>query len=129
MKKYILPTVTIVCLLIGFLIGNAISNKANAQRFFIQNGQLFAQPESKVDQLLQLMQSAYVDPLNMDSITDEAMSEIVKKLDPHSSYIPKKDLELVNSELSSSFSGIGVQFSIQNDTISIVAVTEHFMTA
>ena len=38
MKKYILPTVTIVCLLIGFLIGNAISNKANAQRFFIQNG-------------------------------------------------------------------------------------------
>ena len=41
MKKYILPTVTIVCLLLGFLIGNAISNKANAQRFYIQNGQLF----------------------------------------------------------------------------------------
>ena len=122
MKKYILPTVTIVFLLLGFLIGNAVSNKANAQRFYIQNGQLFAQPESKVDQLLQLMQSAYVDELNMDSITDEAMIEIVKKLDPHSSYIPKKDLELVNSELSSSFSGIGVQFSIQNDTISIVAV-------
>ena len=67
MKKYILPTVTIVFLLLGFLIGNAVSNKANAQRFYIQNGQLFAQPESKVDQLLQLMQSAYVDELNMDS--------------------------------------------------------------
>ena len=122
MKKYILPTVTVVCLLAGFLLGNAISNKANAQRFYIQNGQLFAQPDSKIDYLLQLMQTAYVDELNMDSITDEVMTEIVKKLDPHSAYIPKKDLELVNSELSASFSGIGVQFSIQNDTISIVAV-------
>lgn len=122
MKKYIFPTVTIVCILLGFLLGNAVSNKANAQRFFIQNGQIYSQPDSKIDQLLQLMQSAYVDELNMDSITDEVMEEIVKKLDPHSSYIPKKDLELVNSELSSSFSGIGVQFSIQNDTISIVSV-------
>lgn len=122
MKKYILPTVTVICLLAGFLLGNAISNKANAQRFYIQNGQLFAQPESKVDQLLQLMQTVYVDELNMDSITDEAMAEIVKKLDPHSAYIPKEDLELVNSELSASFSGIGVQFTIQNDTINIVAV-------
>ena len=114
MKKYILPTITVVCLLAGFLLGNAISNKANAQRFYIQNGQLFAQPDSKIDYLLQLMQTAYVDELNMDSITDEVMTEIVKKLDPHSAYIPKKDLELVNSELSASFSGIGVQFSIQN---------------
>ena len=122
MKKYILPTVTVICLLAGFLLGNAISNKANAQRFYIQNGQLFAQPDSKVDQLLQLMQTVYVDELNMDSITDEAMAEIVKKLDPHSAYIPKEDLELVNSELSASFSGIGVQFTIQNDTINIVAV-------
>ena len=55
MKKYLFPTLTVACLLIGFLIGNAVSNKVNAQRFFIQNGQLFQQPESKVDQLLQLM--------------------------------------------------------------------------
>lgn len=122
MKKYILPTITVLCLLVGFLIGNAISNKANAQRFFIQNGQLYQQPESKIDHLLQLMQSAYVDELNIDSITDEVMQEFVQKLDPHSSYIPQKDLDLVNSELSASFSGIGVQFSIQNDTINIVAV-------
>ena len=40
MKKYLFPTVTIVCLLLGFLIGNAVSNKVNAQRFYIQNGQL-----------------------------------------------------------------------------------------
>lgn len=121
MKKYIFPTITIVFLLIGFLIGNAVSNKANAQRFYIQNGQIY-QETSKVDRLMQLMGTAYVDALNMDSITDEVMQEVVRKLDPHSAYIPKKDLEMVNSELSASFSGIGVQFNIQNDTVRIVAV-------
>ena len=122
MKKYILPTVTVVALMLGFLMGNAISNKANAQRFIIQNGQIISAPSSKVDNLLQLMERAYVDPLNIDSITDEAMQELVKRLDPHSAYIPKEDLERVNSELSASFSGIGVQFTIQNDTVRIVAV-------
>lgn len=122
MKKYILPTVTVVTLMLGFLIGNAVSNKVNAQRFIIQNGQIISAPSSKVDHLLQLLERAYVDPLNIDSITDEAMQELVKRLDPHSSYIPKEDLDMVNSELSGSFSGIGVQFTIQNDTVNIVAV-------
>ena len=122
MKKYVFPTLTIACLLIGFLIGNAVSNKVNAQRFYIQNGQLFQQPASKIDQLLQLMNQAYVDPIDVDSITDDVMMELVKRLDPHSAYIPKEDLEMVNSELSASFSGIGVQFSIQNDTIQVVSV-------
>lgn len=121
-KKYIFPTVAIVCLLAGFLIGDAVSNKVNAQRFVFQNGQFYQQPSSKIDQLMQLMQTAYVDELDIDSITDEVMQDIVQKLDPHSAYIPKKDLEMVNSELSSSFSGIGVQFTIQSDTVNIVAV-------
>ena len=106
----------------GFLIGNAVSNKVNAQRFYIQNGQLFQQPESKIDQVLDLIQAGYVDPINVDSITEEVTKEIIKQLDPHSAYIPKEDLEMVNSELSASFSGIGVQFSIQNDTVQVVAV-------
>lgn len=122
MKKYILPTLTALVLLLGFLIGNTLSNKANAQRFYIQDGQLFAQPADKVSQLMGLMQRAYVDEINIDSITEDVMKDIVRHLDPHSAYIPKEDLELVNSELAGSFSGIGVQFSIQNDTVNIVAV-------
>jgi len=121
MKKYILPTLTIVFLLAGFLIGNAVSSKANAQRFIIQNGQIFSST-GKVDNLLQMMEQMYVDKIDIDSITDEVMQEVVEKLDPHSAYIPKKDLEMVNSELSASFSGVGIQFSIQNDTIQVVAV-------
>ena len=121
MKKYIFPTLTVIGVTLGIIIGMALSQKVNAQRIVYQNGQL--QWEfSKVDRLLQLMETAYVDELNIDSITDEAMTDLVKKLDPHSAYIPKEDLEMVNSELSGSFSGIGVQFTIQQDTVRIVAV-------
>lgn len=77
---------------------------------------------TKIDQLLYLLREAYVDSLSVDSIQEIAMTEVVKQLDPHSAYIPAKDLEMVNSELSGSFSGIGVQFSIQEDTVCVIAV-------
>ena len=121
MKKYLLPTLTVLGLALGFFIGAALTQKAAAQRIVYQNGR-WSIEQSKVDRLLQLMEQAYVDSLNLDSITDEVMDELVKKLDPHSAYIPKKDLEMVNSELAGSFSGIGVQFTIQQDTVRIVAV-------
>ena len=121
MKKYIFPTLTVIGVAMGILIGISLSQKVNAQRIVFQNGQLQWEM-SKVDRLLQLLENAYVDELNIDSITDEAMTDLVKKLDPHSAYIPKEDLEMVNSELSGSFSGIGVQFTIQQDTVRIVAV-------
>ena len=121
MKKYIFPTLTVLAVAIGLVIGMALTQQANAQRIVYSNGS-WQFEVSKVDRLLQLMESAYVDSLNIDSITDEAMTELVKKLDPHSAYIPKEDLEMVNSELAGSFSGIGVQFTIQQDTVRIVAV-------
>ena len=121
MKKYILPTLTVLAVALGIVIGVSLSQKANAQRIVYQNG-TWQFEQTKIDRLLQLMETAYVDSLNIDSITDEVMTELVKKLDPHSAYIPKEDLEMVNSELAGSFSGIGVQFTIQQDTVRIVAV-------
>ena len=119
MKKYIFPTIVIVCIAAGICLGNSLGQNAYAQSVNWGN---FRLAPSKVDMMLRYMQQAYVDPVDVDSLTDEVMTEIVQQLDPHSAYIPKKDLELVNSELDASFSGIGVQFSIQNDTVSIVAV-------
>lgn len=122
MKKYLIPILlVIVGVALGAAIGVTVCQKANAQRIVYQNGSWHIE-QSKVDRLLYLMQNAYVDSLDIDSLTDEVMSELVEKLDPHSAYIPKKDLELVNSELAGSFSGIGVQFTIQQDTVRIVAV-------
>lgn len=119
MKKFVLPTITILCLMVGFLIGHTSSQNANASQI---NWAQFWAPSSKIDQMLQLMSEAYVDPINVDSITETIMQDLVQKLDPHSYYISKNDLEEVNSELSASFSGIGVQFNIQQDTVCVVAV-------
>ncbi|MBR5676835.1 MAG: PDZ domain-containing protein [Paludibacteraceae bacterium] len=121
MKKYLLPTFTVIAVALGLVIGMALTQKANAQRIVYQNGQWHLE-QSKVDRMLQLMEAAYVDSINVDSITDEVLTELVQRLDPHSAYIPKEDLEMVNSELAGSFSGIGVQFTIQQDTVRIVAV-------
>ena len=52
------------------------------------------------------------------------MPQILAELDPHSTYIPAKNLEEINSELEGSFSGIGIQFTIQNDTIHVNAVIQ-----
>ena len=76
MKKFILPTLTVAGVVIGIIIGMALSQKANAQRIIYQNG-TWQLEQSKVDRLLQLMESAYVDELNIDSITDEAMTDLV----------------------------------------------------
>lgn len=120
MKKYILSSLTILGLGIGFVVGFMFGGRANAQRLIPLRGAEVS--NSKIDQLLNYVASSYVDEIGLDSLTESVMIDILGKLDPHSAYIPKEDLEIVNSELESTFSGIGVQFSIQNDTIGIVAV-------
>ncbi len=75
-----------------------------------------------VDELLRLVSAHYVDTVDMEKMTETALFAIMNDLDPHSVYIPADDIEVVNEELEGSFSGIGVQFSIQDDTIMVVAV-------
>ena len=60
----------------------------------------------------------------MTDLVEKAMPQILAELDPHSTYIPAQNLEEVNSELEGSFSGIGIQFTIQNDTIHVNAVIQ-----
>ena len=64
------------------------------------------------------------DTVNMTDLVEKAMPQILAELDPHSTYIPAQNLEEVNSELEGSFSGIGIQFTIQNDTIHVNAVIQ-----
>jgi len=75
------------------------------------------QTTDKIDGLLRLVEHNYVDTVNIESLIEKAMPTVLAELDPHSVYIPAKDLEETNSELAGSFSGIGIQFMIQSDTI------------
>ena len=115
--------VIVLTALSALLLGNLIAERAQRGRNLKDLSGLFSfGNSSKVSDLLSLIDGQYVDSVDLDSITDEVMSDIVSKLDPHSVYIPAKDLEAVNSELEGSFSGIGVQFTIQSDTVMIVSV-------
>ena len=73
---------------------------------------------------MRIIDDQYVDTVKMNQLVEDAMPQILGELDPHSSYIPAKDLEAVNSDLKGSFSGIGIQFTIQQDTIHISNVIQ-----
>jgi carboxyl-terminal processing protease len=87
MKKYIFPTLTIICILIGFVIGNTLSAPtAEAQRSKLPLNTFYSQSfDNKIQQVLGLIDVGYVDPIDMDSINEEVIKEIIKQLDPHSS--------------------------------------------
>lgn len=116
--------IIVVSAIAGILLGNLIAKKENqGQQIKDLSGLFLPRGNSgKIGELLSLIDGQYIDDVPMDSLTDEVMAEIVSKLDPHSVYIPASDLEAVNNELEGSFSGIGVQFNIQNDTVMIVSV-------
>ena len=73
----------------------------------------------KFESLIQLIEYAYVDSSDADRLTEKAIKSVLKDLDPHSVYIPKKDLEKVNEPLVGKFEGIGIQFNILDDTIMV----------
>ena len=108
----------------GILVGNVLAKRQLSGQSLQDLAGIFSLRGSggKVSELLSLIDAQYVDDIPLDSLTDEVMATIVSKLDPHSVYIPAKDMEVLNSELEGSFSGIGVQFNIQNDTVMIVSV-------
>ncbi|MDE6346995.1 MAG: S41 family peptidase [Muribaculaceae bacterium] len=76
--------------------------------------------EKKLNNLLNLIGSEYVDIVNTDSLIEKSLPALLSNLDPHSVYIPAQDLQMVNDELDGSFSGVGVSFTINNDTINVL---------
>ena len=80
--------------------------------------QLVAQ--SKFDEVMYYINSAYVDTVNTAQLEEEAIIAMMEELDPHSQYISVDEFNAVNDPLLGSFEGIGVQFRIVEDTIAIV---------
>jgi len=77
----------------------------------------------KIGRVLSLLDAKYVDSVNISKIAEEMIINTLKELDPHSVYVPEKDVEEENESMQGNFEGIGVQFNILNDTIIIVAPT------
>ncbi len=121
LKQIFLPILFAIILVIGIFIGklsSAVEDKPVSQNSLPSNFGTV----SKLDEVLQTLSIMYVDTINEEKIVEKAIPDILKQLDPHTVYIPKSELEDVNSELSGKFSGIGVQFNIQSDTVVVIAV-------
>lgn len=76
----------------------------------------------KLAEVMRLVSETYVDTVNMTDLVEQSLPTILSNLDPHSSYIPAKDLDLTNESLADKFFGVGIQFNIQEDTIHVVSV-------
>ena len=81
----------------------------------------FRKAAEKITALLYHLENSYVDSVDLDNITDDAIREVLGELDPHSVYIPAKDVQKANEGLEGNFEGIGIQFNILRDTITVVS--------
>ncbi|MFT4754629.1 MAG: carboxyl-terminal processing protease, partial [Salibacteraceae bacterium] len=75
----------------------------------------------KLENFMRYVQLAYVDTVDSEKLTEDAIKAVLKGLDPHSVYISKKDLKRMNEPLEGNFEGVGVQFNILHDTITVVS--------
>ena len=115
-KSRYIPIIIAVSIVAGIFIGTFYANRFSGNR---KETGAIGNYSNKLNGLLRIIDDQYVDTVNMSDLIEDAMPQILGELDPHSSYIPAKDLQAVNDDLRGSFSGIGVQFTIQQDTIHI----------
>lgn len=112
-KKLIifLPLIISISIVLGITVGTQFSN-----RKYISNN------DRKLNTILNMVSDGYVDTIDVNKIIEQTIPHMLNNLDPHTVYIPAKDLTEVNNELDGSFSGIGISFFIMNDTVRIVEV-------
>ena len=124
-----LPIIASLALALGVTLGVMLpkENKAANSNTAITESNVSSTPAksnnfNKLNYVLLLLKSMYVDSIKTDELTEKIIPMVLEELDPHSTYVPKEDVDMANDDLEGSFSGIGVQFNIQNDTVMVVDV-------
>ena len=111
MKKNLVNTL-ILCLLC-VVVANAQNQDPNKN---------YQQGKTKMDQVINSINLMYVDSIDFDPLIDKSIATMLKELDPHTAFIPKKDVAAMTEPLQGSFDGIGVTFQLIKDTINIMEV-------
>lgn len=122
MKYYasrLLPFYVAIAVVVGVVIGRFYANQYSGNRISFINTS-----RDKISNLLEAINERYVDKVDMNEIVEKSIPQILKELDPHSTYVSAKDVEASMQELKGSFSGIGVQYMIYEDTVRVVRIIE-----
>ncbi|APU10308.1 peptidase S41 [Cellulophaga lytica] len=117
---YIWPVLIAAALALGILLGGKLNFNDSPERLFTTNSK-----KDKLNRLIDYIDYEYVDDVNTDSIVDVTVNNILGKLDPHSVYIPKKEMAEVSESMKGDFVGIGINFYMYQDTISVIKTVEN----
>ena len=112
--KHFTPLLMAISAVVGIFVGTFISGHYSGNRLSIINSS-----SNKLNNLLRIVDDQYVDTVDINNIVEKAMPKLLAELDPHSAYIPAEDVQEENDRLKGSFSGIGVEFVINNDTLRV----------
>ena len=113
-KNHFTPLWMAVCVVVGIVVGTFYANHFSGKRLNIINS-----GSNRLSNLLHIINDQYVDKVDIDSLVEEAIPQILSELDPHSVYISAADVAAANDDLKGSFSGIGIEFTLRNDTIRV----------
>lgn len=118
-KNRFVPLIASIGVVVGILLGSFFANHFSGNRLSIINNS-----SNKIIDLFHLIEDQYVDTVNIPDLVEKALPQILKELDPHSTYVSASKVEESMQDLKGSFSGIGVQFTIYKDTIRVVKVVK-----
>ena len=113
--SYIWPTIIAAALALGIFVGGKLHFNDTPEKLFTTNSK-----KDKLNRLIDYIDYEYVDEIDTDSIVDVTVNQILEKLDPHSVYIPKKEMKRVAENMKGDFVGIGINFYAYNDTIAVI---------
>lgn len=111
-----LPLLFSIVIIIGMLMGYKMRDNMPGRKFFS------IEKRRPLQEIMDLIDSKYVDSVKMASLTDTAIAALLNKLDPHSVFIPADELQSVNDDIAGNFFGIGVEFNLMEDTINVINV-------
>ena len=106
-----------IAVAVGILIGSVLDYQSNPAPLFSSHSQ-----ENKIKRLINYIQYDYVDEVNTDSLLDGAINQMLHKLDPHSVYIPKSELQGIQENMNGNFKGIGIQFRMIRDSVTVLNI-------
>ncbi|WP_046745695.1 S41 family peptidase [Kordia zhangzhouensis] len=117
--QYLLPVIIAAAVAIGVFIGGKLNFSATPETLFSSNTS-----KDKLNRLIDYIDYEYVDDVDVDSIVDVTVNNILENLDPHSVYIPSEEEKRVAENMQGDFVGVGIRFDMVNDTLTVIRTLE-----
>ena len=112
-----LPLIFSVVMIAGMFFGFEIHQQTGGTQSFFR-----IHKKTSLQEALDLIKNRYVDSVHIDSLQNDALTDVMNHLDPHSVYIPASNLSEANESLIGNFQGIGIEFNIFDDTVHVLYV-------